>query len=132
MAVMIVINKNAHLYLQTHLFAIGRAADDAEFRKNLRIMAAVLLADWSDSKPDLSGVRGNIFDVITNEQFYQTGVNKTSGERLWFCSYIGFEKITSKWAKENTNQSRGYICMRIYITDAQHNELESHTVQIYY
>lgn len=132
MTVMLIVHKNAPLYLRTQLHGLGRAETDEAYRKNLRIIMAVLFAHWSDTNPDLTGIRGNLFDVITNESFYQEGFNKTSDKRLWFCSYVGFEKTTSEWAKEHAPSCRGYICMRVFVTDEFSNELESHTIIIYY
>jgi hypothetical protein len=117
------------------LHGFGRVDNDAEFRSQLRLIAAILLAQWSDTKPDLNGVRGDIFDVATNEQFYQNGYNVTTkgnDRRLWFCSYIGFERISSKWAMENYPGCHGYIGMRIYNQDERHNDLDSHTILFYF
>lgn len=132
MAIMLVVSPQSKIYLRTILYGVGRAEDDSELRANFRLIAASVLAHWSDSNPDLSGVRGDIFDVLTAEPFYQKGYAKTSGERLWFCSYIGFEKITSTWAKTNHPDCKGYLCIRIYNQDSRHNELEFHTIQIYF
>ena len=133
MAVLIIPVENMRkLYIQTQLFGNGRAEDDASFRQNLRLIAAVLLAHWSDTKPDLSGETGHIFDVLTSEKFYKEGYNSTSDYRLWTCSYIGFEKITSKWAKEKFPNAHGYICMRVVAFDAGATEKASHTIQFYY
>lgn len=126
---------NNHIYTRTLLFATGRAQSDAELRSNLRLIAAILLAFWSDTKPDLSGSIGEIFDVVTSEPFYMKGLNKTvknNDERLWFCTYAGFEKLTSQWARDNAKGCHGVVCLRIHNQDARHNDLESHSIQIYY
>lgn len=136
MALLHIVNPNNRIYTRTMLHGVGRAGSDAELRANLRVILAILLVDWSETNPDLSGERGDIFDVITTPQFYEKGYAKTiahkGDERLWFCSYIGFEKVTSKWAKENCPDCHGYISMRIYNQDSRHNELESHTIIIYF
>lgn len=146
MAFISVIIPHRKIYTQYMLHGYGRAKDDAEFRFGLRMTAAVLLSWWYDeavllaekddpNRPNLEGSRGHVFDVATNEHFYTKGFGKTQNgndERLWFCSYIGFEKVTSEWAKKNYPDCNGYICMRIYNQDSRHNELESHTVQIYF
>ena len=132
MAVIIAVVPNPRVYLRTHLYGLGRAETDAAYRQNLRVIAAILFAYWADSAPDLSGERGHIFDVVTSDKFYHDGVNTTSDRRLWFCSYVGFEKITSTWAKQNAPSCKGYLSMRIYITDEFSRELAAHTIQIYF
>lgn len=161
MAVILITEPNPKIYTRTLLHALGRADSDSEFRTNLRLVVAVLLAYWADTKPDLSGVRGDIFDVVTSEHFYRKGLAKTvyrekkgpllnddgigidpvpmwkeeladETARLWFCSYVGFEKITSKWAKENHPGCHGYICMRVFNQDVRHNEIDGHTIIVYF
>lgn len=135
MAVLLVVNPNPHAYVRTTLHGINKARSYAEFFDNLRMITAVLLAQWSDTNPDLSGVRGDVFDVLTTEIFYRKGYAKTkrgSDERLWFCDYIGFEKVTSQWAKTNHPDCRGYISMRIHNQDQRHLDLEHHTVILYF
>lgn len=136
MAFLHIVNPNNRVYTRTMLYGVGRAETDAVFRANLRMILAILLANWSDTNPDLSGVKGDIFDILTSPQFYEEGYAKTvAGEkdaRLWFCSYIGFEKVTSKWAKENHPGCHGVVCARIYNQDTRHNEIDSHTVQFYF
>lgn len=136
MAFLKIVIPNRNIYTRTMLYGVGRAETDADLRKNLRLIAAVLITGWSDTtNPDLAGIVGEIFDVMTSPKFYEDGYNKTSkgnDTRLWFCSYVGFEKLTSKWAKETIPQCHGVICMRIYNQDAQQNPMDSHTVQIFY
>ena len=116
------------------LYAVGRAGTDAELRENLRLILAILLARWSDTNPDLEGVRGNLFDVATTEKFYQEGFAKTVGahgdDRLWFCSYVGFEKATSLWAR--SRGLHGVVCARLFNQDVKNKELDAHTIQIYF
>lgn len=137
MSVRLIFIPNRNIYTRTMLYGVGRAQNDAELRNNLRLIAAVLLAGWSDTKDaDLSGQMGEIFDILTSEKFYTEGYNTSiKGEndrRLWFCSYIGFEKLTSKWARENHPDCHGYICMRVFNQDDQRRELDHHTIQIYF
>ena len=136
MAVLIVVAPSPQVYTRTLLYAIGRAQTQAEMWDNLRLIAAVILVNWCDSNPDLSGVRGNIFDVLTTEFFYLNGYAKTKfgehDDRLWFCDYIGFEKITSTWAKENCPGCKGYLSMRLFNQDEKHRKQDTHTVQIYF
>ncbi len=122
-------------YKRTQLNAINQSQDDGMMRENFRIMMAVLLAHWADTKPDLTGERGFLFDLLTSEKFYTSGYNKTKNgndERLWFCSYVGFEKVRSKWMKEKYPDVRGVLCMRIFSRDNKGVELDAHTIQIYY
>ncbi|BAW19379.1 hypothetical protein [Ralstonia phage RP31] len=117
------------------LHGVGRADSDAELRANLRVILAILLVDWYESNPDLGGVKSHIFDVVTAPQFYEEGYTKTVGnndDRLWFCSYIGFEKLTSQWAKENAKGCHGVICARIFNQDARQNEMDHHCIQVYF
>lgn len=128
---------NKNIYTRTLLHAIGRAHTDGEMRANLRLIVAVLLAQWSDTHAHLlHGQLGDLFDVVTSEDLYLKGVVKTVAgerdERLWFCSYIGFEKITSQWAKETHPDCHGVVCMRLFNQDARHNEIDSHSIQIYF
>ena len=136
MALLLVVNPSPRIYTRTMLFGVGRADSHSEMQDNLRLIAAILMAQWSDTNPDLSGVRGHIFDVLTSELFYQKGYAKTQfgdyDDRLWFCDYVGFEKITSRWAKENCPGCNGYICMRIHNQDDKHRERDNHTVLIYF
>lgn len=119
-------------YTQTLLWGLGRAEDDAEFRQNLRIIMAILLAkSYEDSNPP-EGREAAIFDIMTSESFYLKGYNKTSDQRLWFPSYVGFEKLTSKWAKQKYPDCHGYLCMRLIEQDVENETLASHTVQIYF
>lgn len=126
------------LYSRYMLHGLGPVDNDATFRNDLRLMAAVLLAQWYDEKnTELTGKISDIFDVATTEQFYKQGYAKTTnGEndtRLWFCSYIGFERsVKSAWVKKNCPDCRGYISMHIYNQDIRHNHLDSHVVQIYF
>lgn len=119
-------------YMQTILWALGRAEDDAEFRQNLRILMAVLLAKGYDDANPPTGKLAAIFDIMTSESFYLKGYNKTSNQIMWFPSYVGFEKLSSKWAKETYPGCRGYLCMRLIEKDIEFNEVEAHTVQIYF
>lgn len=136
MAVLQVFVPTPNIYTRTLLHGVGRAGTDAELRNNLRLIAAILMAGWHDKyQPDLGGSTGEIFDVMTNEKFYLDGYNTTAkgdDRRLWFCSYIGFEKLTSKWAKENHPDCHGYICMRMYNQDDKQREVDHHTIQIYF
>jgi hypothetical protein len=155
MAFITVVVPRPQLYSRFMLHGLGRVESDAHFREQLRLMAAILFAHWSDGNPDLQGVKGDVFDVVIDQPFTERGFTKTvksekkadalvttfagviepetrSDARLWFCSYIGFERITSKWAKENCPGCRGYICMRIYNQDLRHNIVDTHTVQIYF
>lgn len=137
MAILQIYIPSRNIYTRTMLYGVGRATSDGALRANLRLIAAVLLAGWSDNQhPDLSGITGEIFDVVTSEKFYTEGYNATirgdKDKRLWFCSYIGFEKITSKWAKENHPDCHGYICMRVDNQDERHNIIDAHTIQIYF
>jgi hypothetical protein len=77
----------------------------------------------------------DIFDVVTSEAFYEKGVIKTvnnSDERLWFCTYAGFEKVTSQWAKDNAKGCHGVVSMRLHNTDTLHREADGHSIQIYF
>lgn len=156
MAFFTVVVPRPHLYSRFMLHGLGRVETDAHFREQLRLMAAILFAEWSDTGlGGLEGVKRDIFDVVIDEHFYTKGYAKTAKSqkpnnrsadtfagimavetrpdaRLWFCSYVGFEKLTSKWAKENCPDCRGYISMRIYNQDIRHNVVDSHTVQIYF
>lgn len=136
MAVILVVKPNAHVYLRTTLWAINKAQTYPEMFDNLRLIAAILMADWLDSEPDLSGVREHIFDVMTTPFFYENGYAKTkfgdNDDRLWFCDYIGFEKITSQWAKENCPGCKGYICVRISNQNDRHKVVDNHTIQFYF
>lgn len=156
MAFLTVIVPRPQLYSRYMLHGYGRVETDAHFREQLRLMAAILFAEWSDTGlVNLDEKKRDIFDVVIDEHFYTKGFAKTAKSqrvnnrsadtfagvipvetrpdaRLWFCSYIGFEKITSKWAKENCPGCRGYISMRIYNQDTRHNIVDSHTVQIYF
>lgn len=136
MAVLLVVNPDSRIYTRTVLHGINKSQSDTEYWDNLRLIAAVLLAQWSDTNPDLSGVRGHIFDVVVNEFFYHNGYAKTSfgeyDDRLWFCDYIGFEKITSQWAKENCPGCNGYLSMRLRNQNDKHRDVDNHTVLIYF
>jgi hypothetical protein len=136
MAVLLINIPSPHIYTRTMLHGIGRAQTNAEMWDNLRLIAAVLLARWCDTGPDLTGVRGHIFDVLTSEFFYQKGYAKTKfgehDDRLWFCGYIGFEKVTSLWAKKNYPKCHGYICMRVHNQDDKHREQDNHTILFYF
>lgn len=136
MAFISVIVPRPSLYTRYMLHGLGRVEEDARFREQLRLMTAILLAEWSSTEPDLSGVVGDVFDVVTSAQFYEHGYAKTVGfgndERLWFCSYVGFERVTSEWARRHHPSCKGYICMRIYNQDARHIEMAAHTIQIYF
>lgn len=136
MAIILVTNPQPKLYTRYMLHGFGRVDNDAEFREQLRLMVAVLLAQWTDTKPDLSGARGVVFDVATNQQFYESGYAKTiNGDRdarLWFCGYVGFERVTSEWAKKNCPGCHGYVSMRLYNQDERHNELDAHSIIIYF
>lgn len=132
-----IIIPNRKIYTQTRLFGIGRAESDGVMRANLRKIAAALSATWyAENEPELVGKIEHIFDVLTTEQFYENGYAKTVQDkydpRLWLCSYIGFETLTSKWAKETIPACHGVICMRLYNQDERCDELEAHTVQIYF
>lgn len=137
MAVLQAVIPNSNIFLRTRLYGEGRAEDDAAMRKNFRIIAAVLMGEWSEiTLVDLDGIYGDILDVMTSPKFYDDGYNKTTNgvndDRLWFCSYVGFEKLTSKWAKETIPNCRGVILMRISNQDGKGNALDAHTVQIFY
>jgi hypothetical protein len=159
MAFISVVHPCRSVYISTRLHGVGRAENDGEFRANLRLIAAIVLAQWSETNPNLLGVRGEVFDVVTSAPFYEQGFAKTvrrdfetqveegdfidalfpdmnehfrEDAKLWFCSYIGFEKVTSEWAKKNHPDCHGYICMRVYNQDALHKVLDSHTIQIYF
>lgn len=132
MAVVIHYTPDRTTYMQTILWALGRAEDDAEFRQNLRILMAVLLAKGYDDANPPTGKLSAIFDIMTSESFYLKGYNKTSDQHLWFPSYVGFEKLTSKWAKEKYPDCRGYLCMRLIEQDVEGKTLAAHTVQIYF
>lgn len=132
MAFLILDHPNKQIYLQTHLWALGRAQDDDSYRANLRLVFAVLLAQWSDNHPELFGENNHLFDIITNENFIKKTYVTTSEKKIYFCSYIGFEKLTSKWAKEKYPHCRGYLCMRIYATNQHSEELDAHTIQMLY
>ena len=136
MAVLLVVKPNSHVYIRTMLYGIGRANSHAEMQDNLRLIAAILMADWVNLQPDPGDVREHIFDVMTTPLFYENGYAKTKfgdyDDRLWFCDYVGFEKITSQWAKENCPGCNGYICMRIHNQDDKHRERDNHTVLIYF
>lgn len=143
MAFLHIVHPNNKIYTRTQLFAVGRAKDNAEMRSNLRLIAASLLAFWSDTNPDLSGEIGEIFDVVTSPDFYEKGLLKTYkgkneelgmyyDERLWFCTYAGFEKITSQWGKDNAKGCHGVVTMRLHNQDKLHNDCDAHTIQIYF
>lgn len=122
---------NKELYLNTQLWIVRRQIDDATYRKHLRVVMAILLATAYDEANPPVGISAELFDVLTSERFHECGYNKTTDNRLWFCSYIGFEKITSAWAKEKYPKCKGYLCMRVLIKNHLHQET-SHTVQIYF
>lgn len=134
MAFIQLITANKPIYTRTMLHAVGRAGSDAELRANLRLITAVLLAVTADHQPWLTEKHGELFDIVTSEKFHDDGYNKTRkghDERLWFCSYVGFEKLTSQWALEHAKQCHGVICMRITNQDEK-KELDAHTLQVYF
>lgn len=142
------------IFNKTLLYAIGRCGNDAELRENLRLIAAILVAHWSETiTPEEHSINViDLINVVTDPQFYEKGFSKTNrnaiaeemieeqeifgmssiDERLWFCSYIGFEKLTSKWSKENIPDCHGVICMRVFNQDKFHRDCDSHTIQIFY
>jgi hypothetical protein len=136
MAILLVINPQIKLYTRYMLHGLGRVDNDAQFREQLRLMAAILLAHWMDTNPVLKEKESDLFDVVTSEKFYEDGYTKTTNgdndDRLWFCSYVGFERVTSAWAKKNHPECRGYIGMRIFNQDKNCRDLDSHTIIIYF
>lgn len=136
MAFLSIVIPRPKIYTSTRLYGVGRAESDAELRANLRLITAVLLGEWyEEHKPGLDMKNGHVFDIATSEFFFKNGFAKSQfneDTRLWFCTYVGFEKVTSWWAKKNHPTCHGYLSMRLLNQDVRHNELDSHTIQIYF
>lgn len=135
MAFIHLITPNNKIYTRALLHGVGYAGSQAELRDNMRLIVAILLAYWGDTNPEMSPEVSDVFDVVTSEDFYMKGILKTvrgTDERLWFCSYAGFEKVTSQWANEKAKGCHGVVSMRLHNTDTRHNEADAHTIQIYF
>lgn len=119
--------------MQSALHVVGRAGDDSDLRARLRLTLAILVAKHFENDPS------DIVDIVTNEEFYKkgfVGAKGNNGEVIWACSYVGWERCTSKWAKD-----KGYHCViclrmvagRLEAGNTSNNfEGEAHTVQFYY
>lgn len=119
--------------MQSVLHTVGRAGDDADLRYRLRLTLAILIAKHFENDPC------DIVDIVTSEDFYNKGyigAKGNNGEVIWACSYIGYERCTSKWARD-----RGYTCVicmrmvagRLLAGNTSNNfNGEAHTVQFYY
>lgn len=116
---------DSKIALNSMLHGVYRESTDAEFRANLRLVFAVLLArNFENDKSILT-------DLLMLPEFYEKGYAAFK-DAVAMCAYIGFERVTSKWGKE-----KGFRCVitaRILITDkfGSIDRGTSHTAQIYY
>lgn len=110
--------------LHSMLHGVYRESDDASFRKNLRTILAVLMAKYCED--DL----GFIGSLIIMPEMYENGY-VAAKDAVVACSYIGFERVTSKWGKE-----KGLHCVitaRFVQTDMRKQfEGSAYTVQFYF
>lgn len=116
--------KDRKISINAILDGVARATTDAELRRNLRLIGAVLLARHAEHSPY------DAVHIAMTEQFIEDGRVMTDKEGVWFCSYVGFERITSQWAREQNFTC--VICMRLVKMDIKMRELVAHTVQIYF
>lgn len=132
MACLILKSKNEKIYRMVLSHAINLAESD-RIRDNFRFIASVLFAHCYDN----GGVKVQpkddyLVDVLLSEQYAKTGYVTLSDESIVICSYAGFEKLTSKWAKENCLGCRGVITIRVCKFDKHLNVLDAHSVSIYF
>ncbi len=116
--------KDRKISIDTILHGVGRAGSDQEFRHNLRLVAAVLLARHAEHSPH------DAVHIAMTEAFVKDGRVKVDETGIWMCTYVGFERVTSPWGKE-----RGFscvICTRMTKFDIKMRELTTHTVQVYF
>lgn len=116
--------KDRKISINAILDGVARASSDAELRMNLRLIGAVLLARHAEHSPH------DCVHIAMTEDIIHKGRVKVDEQGIWFCSYVGYERVTSPWSKE-----QGFscvICMRLVKMDIKMRELVSDTIQIYF
>lgn len=107
-------------------------ANTEEIRDNFRIITSVAFAHIYDSQKVDFGEKNNyLIDVLLSEQYAFKGYVTLSDNSIVMCSYAGFEKITSKWARETFPECRGVITTRIGKFNEKLESLDFHSVSIY-
>lgn len=108
-------------------------ADREEIRDNFRLIQCIAFANLIDETPiNLGDKNDYLIDVLLSEQYARKGYVTLSDESIVMCSYAGFEKLTSKWARETFPECRGVVTTRIGKFDKKLESLDFHSVSIYF
>lgn len=124
MAYNLFVHKDRKLALNLMLHGVYLDTMDSVLRRNLRLTLGVLLAKYQEHNPSIAVDLAMMEDMIEHGKCGFT-------DCVWACTYIGFERVSSKWAKE-----LGLHCVitaRFGKGDLRSLfELENHTVQFYF
>lgn len=132
MACIILAKALPKIYRQTLSHGIN-LANAEEIRDNFRLIQSVLFAHLVDEQTVDFGDKNNyLVDVLLSEQYARKGYVSLSDESMMMCSYAGFEKLTSKWARETFPECRGVITTRIGKFNKHMDALDFHSVSFYF
>lgn len=132
MAILILGKALPKVYRMTLSHGIGQASME-EMRDNFRLIQAVAFAHIYDEDPMCVPARHDVLvDILLSEQFARKGYVTLSDESIVMCSYAGFERLTSKWAKQTYPDCRGVITTRLCKFDKSMNELAHYTVSVFF
>lgn len=107
-------------------------ANVEEIRDNFRLIQCVAFAHlYDDAQVDFGDKNNYLIDVLLSEQYARKGFVSLSDESMAMCSYAGFEKLTSKWARETFPECRGVITTRIGKFNKHLDALDYHSVSFY-
>lgn len=118
------IKPDRKISMHSMLHGVYKDNSDQHLRENLRTILAVLLARHCEHE------LGELESLIIMPEMYEKGYVATK-DCVVACSYIGFERVKSKWAKDQGLHC--VICARFVFTDAlKRFEGHTHTVQFYF
>ena len=120
----LIVKPDRKMSLNSILHGVYRDISDQQLRENLRTILAVLIARHLENElTDLDA-------LVIMPEMYEKGYVATK-DAVVTCSYIGFERVSSRWAKEQGLHC--VICARYVAADARKQfEGQTHTVQFYF
>lgn len=133
--------------MQAMLYGVYRAGVSGKMLSgNLRLFQAIALAHLPDYKLKKLPVQvDDLVLILTTESMYKEGYLATvvgggskefmalpTNKELHTTTYIGFERLTSKWARENAAGCHCVITSRIVTRDSTNTELRTHSVSVYF
>jgi hypothetical protein len=146
MSCLVIIVPNRKLAMHSMLYGVYSEGISGELlKRNLRLFQAIALAHQdTPGMHALTAEGSDVVNVLLSPHMYHKGYlvalvgrsdptnSIVARKEMYLSTYCGFERLSSKWAKEVAVGCKCVITQRISVMDEKANPLREHSVSVYF